>query len=182
MNLPAIPKKESTDVCFLGNQNLKEYLSEHTKFSAGDIVTTDNKKIGTHDGLPFYTIGQRQGINIGGTGPYYVVAKNPTTNQLIVTNKKNDPALFTKKIILKNIHWISENMPKLPLKCFAHHRYQSSLSPVTITKKENNFEITFKTPERAIAPGQSLVLYKPLHKLFNRNHQILGGGIIENNQ
>jgi len=182
MNLPVHASKESSDVCFIPNQNTQKFLQEKILAQSGDILNTSGEKIGTHTGLPFYTLGQRQGINIGGTGPYYVISKNFKDNTLIVTNDKNDPKLYSKKIIVKDIHWFSGQEPKLPLKCLAQHRYQSKLFRVEIIKEKNNYVdiyvVKTKKPQRAITPGQSIVFYKPLRRFFNSDFEVLGGGII----
>ncbi|MEA3398236.1 MAG: tRNA 2-thiouridine(34) synthase MnmA, partial [Patescibacteria group bacterium] len=116
-------KKESQDVCFL-NQNGKilehnRYLKARLKLAPGPIKTLENKKIGKHQGLPLYTIGQRRGIEIGGTGPYYAVRADNKANILYVADNANDPALFSDELIASELNWISGVEPKLPLKCKA---------------------------------------------------------------
>lgn len=212
INLPVRQSKESTDVCFI-DANLREFLKSRISANPGDIVNTENKKVGEHIGLPFYTLGQRQGIEIGGTGPYYVVKKDFVKNELIVTNDKNDPQLFSTELFVKDINWIFQK-PDLPIKCLAQHRYQAKMGEVSIlpllTKegaggrsnykphpnppliskfsnrkfegegaKIHAFLVKYKKPQRAITSGQSIVFYKPLRKFFNKDFEVLGGGVIE---
>jgi tRNA-specific 2-thiouridylase len=176
--LPVYDKKESFDVCFI-RTSLAEFLNSKINSNPGDIVDLKGKILGRHNGLAFYTLGQRQGIKIGGPGPYYVVEKKLAANQLVVTNNKNDARLFSNEILVKNINWISNLEPKLPLKCLAQHRYQTKKSQVEIFKAGQFYQIKYKKPQRAITPGQSIVFYQPLRKLFSRNYEVLGGGVIE---
>ncbi len=169
--------RESSDLCFM-NTDLSEFLSHQIKASKGDILDMDGKKIGQHIGLHFYTLGQRRGIKIGGTGPYYVVGKDFKKNQLRVTNNPKDPRLFSNKLFVKDINWISGNVPKFPYRCLAQHRYQTRKFRVKISKTQGRYLIEYKTSQRAITPGQSIVLYKPLG-IFGDSYEVLGGGIIE---
>lgn len=196
--LPVAEKKESQEVCFI-HSSVQDFLTKNLTLKPGHIKNFEDKIIGAHQGLALYTLGQRQGINIGGTGPYYVLKKDSLNNDLIVTNNKNDPALFSKTAIIKNINWLSGHEPKLPLKCLARHRYQTKLEPCLVSLSsprkrgpqpcspehiQNNpstYIITFKNPVRAITPGQFIVLYKPcgiLAKLKN-SYEVIGAGEIE---
>lgn len=178
LKLPVIHKKESNDVCFIENADVQRFLHEHIPVDKGDIVDTLGRKIGQHSGLPFYTLGQRQGIKIGGTGPYYVVKKDFTSNQLVVTNQINDQALFSDKILIKDVNWVTGQKLVLPLKCWARHRYQAPLFKVEIIKQENNYLVKFNQPQRVVTPGQSLVFYQPVRKIFNKDFEVLSGGVI----
>jgi tRNA-uridine 2-sulfurtransferase len=153
--LPVFDKKDSQDVCFSVPQK-----SFHAK--AGDIITKDNKKIGKHKGLPFYTIGQRKGIEIGGTGPYYVVRKDFKNNALIVSNNQKD--LLRKEMMVKNINWLSGK--SFSGKCKVKIR---SMAPMVLAIIKKN-KVIFNNPQRAITSGQSAVFYK--------NKNVLGGGVI----
>ncbi|HPA25486.1 MAG TPA: tRNA 2-thiouridine(34) synthase MnmA [bacterium] len=196
--LDVTEKKESQEVCFI-HSSTKEFLQKNLKLKSGLIKNLQSEILGQHQGLGLYTLGQRQGINIGGRGPYYVLKKDSLNNDLIVTNDKNDPALFSKTATIKNINWLSGHEPKLPLKCLARHRYQTKLERVCIVPivipaelkvattasfngiQKKNYKITFKNPVRAITPGQFIVLYKPcgiLAKLKN-NYEVVGAGEIE---
>ncbi|PIT89795.1 tRNA 2-thiouridine(34) synthase MnmA [Candidatus Kuenenbacteria bacterium CG10_big_fil_rev_8_21_14_0_10_36_11] len=175
--LPVIEKKESQEVCFISDAT-KNFLKRNLKLKTGFIKTTDGKIIGEHGGLPLYTIGQRQGININ-NGPYYVIKKDLAKNELIVTDDKNDAKLLNKTAVIKNVNWISGIKPLLPLKCFGRHRYRAKLERVVVTKQNTGeYLVTFKNPVRALTPGQSIVFYQPLRKFFNKDYEILGGGVM----
>ncbi len=195
--LPYI-KKESQDVCFLKQDGKiiehNEYLKQHIKLKPGPIIPLrpsatspwqgeENgavEVIGEHQGLPLYTIGQRRGIEVGGTGPYYAAAADYRTNTLWVVNTFDHPALFRDELVLTKVNWISGNEPKLPLQCEAVIRYghtavgcvvQRTNDEGRITKDKNKYSVKFKTPQRAVTPGQSVVFYD--------NDEVLGGGVIE---
>ncbi len=169
--LPVFDKAESQDVCFMEDNNLEKFLAGKIKTKKGKIINTDGKILGEHKGLPFYTIGQRKGINIGGTGPYFVVAKNMAKNILIVTNDQNHPSLSQKNIKLKQVHWV-RNCPKLSAKVQVRIRYRNSLAYAIIKKDKKEFSLEFKNPQKAVSAGQSAVFY-------GNNGEVLGGGIIK---
>lgn len=173
-------KKDSTGICFIGERKFKTFLSEYLPAEPGIIETIEGRIIGKHDGLMFYTIGQRQGLQIGGqkeslNAPWYVADKDLKRNVLIVVQGEH-PRLFKKKLTVKTIHWINPNL-KLPTTTQAKIRYRQPDEPCVITPikpsvDENDyFEINFENPQRAITPGQSIVFYQ--------DDICLGGGIIE---
>jgi len=164
--LPVYKKSESQEICFIPEKTHYPFLKRHLKLKPGPIKTMSGEILGQHDGLPLYTLGQRQGIKIGGIGPFYVVKINYKTNTLTVSKNQNDKLLLTKKFRIKNINWISGSAPKKSEKLGVKVRYQAKTIPCMINKNT----ITLKTPQRAIMPGQSAVFYK--------GQQILGGGII----
>jgi tRNA-specific 2-thiouridylase len=169
--LPNI-KTESQDACFLSGDH-RDYLRRNLKPAKGEIRTKLGEVIGQHEGLPFYTIGQRKGVEIGGKGPYYVVSRDFENNILYVTNSPDDPALSGDYLLAQDINWISGKQPKLPFSCSAVIRYRHPQEPCVITKGEDGLLVVkFKTPQRAITPGQSVVFYK--------KDELLGGGIIFN--
>jgi tRNA-uridine 2-sulfurtransferase len=164
-NLPLSKKPESMEVCFIKNK-VNSFLADHLKFKPGLILTTTKEKIGQHQGLFFYTIGQRKGIKLN-NGPFYVVDKDFKNNFLIVSKKEKD--LLKKEIIVKNVNWINGKKPVLPLKVKVQIRYgQKSFSALIL--KEKNYQLIFNKPKKAIAPGQSVVFYQ--------GEKVLGGGII----
>ena len=175
-NLPVQDQPESQEICFVADKNISDFLSRHLKTKPGNIITVGGKKIGEHQGLIFYTIGQRKGISIGGTGPYYVVEKDFKNNNLIVSSDANNSFLFRKELIAEKINWISGEEPKLPLKIKAKTRYRQEMAEALLTKNNKqrtmnrNYKVKFKIPQRAITSGQSVVFY--------RNNELLGGGII----
>lgn len=178
LDLPAHKSKESQEICFI-NTNLHEFLRKRINTNKGLIITKDGKKVGEHEGLAFYTIGQRKGIGIGGIGPFYVIDKNYKKNELIVAQGDFNKALFKKEMLVKKINWINEtNLPAdrqgLPLKCKVKIRYLHPAMPATINEQQtmNNeqLKVFFNKKQRAITPGQSAVFY--------RGNEVLGGGII----
>jgi len=169
MKLP-VAENESQDICFLADNYLNTYLGKYLKSSRGRIVDALGKTVGYHRGLPFYTIGQRKGIEIGGTGPYWVAGKNVRQNKLIVT--KNPKKLLMKKFRVKNINWIKPKI-KLPLRAQIQIRYRApKVSAIIKPVARGTFSVETKKPLRAVAPGQSAVFYK--------GEEIIGGGIITN--
>ena len=183
--LPTAKKEESQGVCFIGEFDMKKFLKKRIPEVRGLVVTTGGKMVGEHEGLSFYTIGERHGLGIGGGIPYYVAAKDFKTNTLIVGEGPDDEKLFQKELIVKNVNWISGKEPKLPLKCEARIRYRQPLQTTRITKYElgirkktksksiirnSSFLIQFSGPQRAVTPGQSVVFYQ--------GDEMLGGGII----
>jgi len=179
--LPNYAKKDSTGICFIGERKFKDFLSEYLLTRPGEIRTLDNVLIGHHDGLMFLTIGQRKGIGIGGQklfseAPWYVVDKDLENNILIVTQEKEHPRLMLSGLVCSQIHWISGQTPKLPLKCLAKIRYRQQDQECVITQPDDseNLLVKFTVPQWAVTPGQSVVFY--LQDIC------LGGGIILANQ
>ena len=156
--------KKSQETCFIPGK-VKDFLEKFIDSKPGLIVEKSGKKIGQHQGLHFYTIGQRKGIKLN-QGPFYVLDKDIKKNFLIVTKNRKD--LLKKEIIVKNINWINKKFV-LPLKIKVKIRYgQKSFSAEL--RKQKNYQIIFNKPVKAIALGQSVVFYK--------NNEVLGGGII----
>jgi tRNA-specific 2-thiouridylase len=168
--LPVWDKKDSQGICFIGKINVVDFLREHIKAKPGDMVTTAGEKVGTHTGLPFYTLGQRGGIGIGGNGPYYVVNKDLKKNRLIVTNDPEDKRLWRSEFTVGNITW-TDKAPKFPLKAGVTIRYHHPDYKAKIIKLGKNLKVVYDKPQRAITPGQAAVIYK--------GSELLGGGVIE---
>ncbi|MEK7562474.1 MAG: tRNA 2-thiouridine(34) synthase MnmA [Patescibacteria group bacterium] len=185
--LPTAKTPESQEVCFVQNST-NDFLKKYLKTKPGRIIKlqdvrhpagcrTSQKTLGEHQGLWFYTIGQRRGIEIQ-QGPWYVVAKDFKNNSLIVSKNKKD--LLQKKLIAKNVNWISGKKPKFPVKIKARIRYRSKLAKATIFKfqiiptgsKQSNFKLLFDHNQKAITSGQSVVFYK--------GKELSGGGTIDN--
>lgn len=170
-------KKDSTGICFIGERKFKTFLNEYLPAKPGDICTLEGEIIGKHDGLMFYTIGQRQGLCIGGKknkleSPWYVAHKDLNNNQLIVVQGDQHPALYKQTLTASHLHWVNEpaiNQPTL----MAKTRYRQPDQPCSIVSMtDQTAVIRFYTPQRAITPGQSIVFYQ--------DDICLGGGIIEN--
>ncbi len=166
--LPTADKEESMGICFVGEVPMKEFLEKEIKVQPGDIILSQTgEKIGTHDGLAFYTIGQRHGFTqTGGTKPLFVVGKDIEKNKLLV-GYEDDPRLWSKEIEVEDIHWILGVTPKFPLRAKVRLRHRQELQSCTV---ENN-KIIFKKPQRAATPGQFAVIYK--------GRVCLGGGVIK---
>lgn len=168
-------KKDSTGICFIGERNFKNFLNEYLLTQPGEILTVEGEKLGKHDGLMFYTIGQRKGLGIGGTrdhaeAPWYVVSKNLQTNQLIVA-QGDHPTLYDDQLICEQLHWVAGITPDLPLRCHAKIRYrQADQACIVNAHADDKLHVTFDKPQRAISPGQSVVFYDQAI--------CLGGGVI----
>jgi tRNA-uridine 2-sulfurtransferase len=168
-------KRESMGICFIGERKFRDFLNEYLLPKAGDMVTDKGEIIGKHAGLIFYTLGQRQGLRIGGhkkylEAPWYVLYKEIETNTLVVGQDRNHPLLLKKSLICNHLNWLTIT-PKLPLRCLAKIRYrQEDQGCIIHQTTENNYRVDFDQPQRAITPGQSVVFYQ-----YNF---CLGGGII----
>lgn len=170
-------KKDSTGICFVGKRNFKEFLSQHLQATPGDFETLEGKKIGRHDGLPYYTIGQRKGLMIGGPGEaWFVVGKDLERNIVYIEQGENHPALFTSYLKADQVSWVADEPPaKWPYLCQAKVRYRQADHPCTIVKEENGvLEVHFDTPQRAVTPGQSIVFYQ--------GEVCLGGAVISHSK
>ena len=177
MNLPNSGKKDSTGVCFIGERDFKAFLQQYLHNQPGDIVTTDRKIVGQHDGLMYYTFGQRKGIGVGGgygttEEPWYVVKKDLDNNRLVIGQGHDHPGLYSKKITAGQLHWITSAPRKIPFECASKIRYRQKDQNCTIVAIKNGIaNIIFTENQFAPTPGQSIVFYD--------REQCLGGGIIE---
>lgn len=172
-------KKDSTGICFIGERKFSDFLKQYIPAQPGDIETETGDVIGKHQGLMYHTIGQRQGLGIGGLkdydeSPWYVAQKDLERNVLIVVQGKNHPLLFSQSLKASHIDWINDE-PTFPLTCWAKVRYRQADQACTLTKMDNgDYQVHFEQAQRAITPGQSVVFY--LHE------HCLGGGIIESTE
>jgi tRNA-specific 2-thiouridylase len=169
-NLPTHAKKDSQGICFIGKIDVREFLMEKLKAKTGEIVTASGQVVGSHLGLPYYTIGQREGIGLGGNGPFYVVDKNLHTNQLLVTNDKDDPSLWKSELVLEDLSWTAHT-PKFPLNAGVTIRYHHPDQPALL-KSTNfaNINVRFEQAQRAITPGHPAVIFD--------GEVCMGGGVI----
>ena len=169
-------KKDSTGICFIGERKFKEFLSRYLPAKPGEIQSVDGEILGKHDGLMYYTLGQRQGLGIGGSKsgngePWYVVEKNLLDNILIVAQGHDHPKMYHNALETEAIHWIAEKPDRLPYTCMAKTRYRQADQACKIVELTEDFcKVKFDQPQRAITPGQSVVFY--------REDECLGGGII----
>lgn len=169
--LPYI-KTESQDICFLDKSGTRQFLNGRLKPHPGDIRTLSGKLVGRHQGLPLYTIGQRKGIEIGGTGPYYVVAKEGSTNTLLVADSAESFSLEKDYFYIDAAVWTGDKEPVWPLSAEVATRYRQEPVPGQVVKSEKGkYLIRLEKKIRAITSGQSAVFYA--------KDQVIGGGVIE---
>lgn len=169
-------KKDSTGICFIGERKFTEFLQRFLPAQPGKIITPEGIEIGDHQGLMYYTLGQRQGLGIGGLKtaseePWFVVDKKLETNQLIAAQGHNHPLLLKHQLIASQLHWIAGKMPSNSFNCKAKIRYRQTEQTCHISVKNDQCIVCFDEPQRAITPGQSIVFYD--------NNICLGGGIID---
>jgi len=168
-------KKDSTGICFIGERRFRDFLNTYLPACPGEIFAHSGVAVGKHMGLAFYTLGQRQGLGIGGaTGfaeaPWYVLSKNLDENRLIVT--QDQTLLDAITLVCSGFNWLLSGPPELPFRCSARIRYRQSSQPCVVTERpEGGYHVQFDAPQRAITPGQYVCLYQ--------NEQCLGGGVIE---
>lgn len=175
--LPVSEKKDSTGVCFIGERNFKKFLSEYLPAQPGDMVTPDGKLVGRHDGLMYYTLGQRRGLGIGGSGDgrrWFVVEKDLTNNRLVVQQGEDSPLLYSSACEINELHWLSDRAPAADgaeFSCQVRLRHRQPLQDARAVVSGDMTRITFDAPQRAVTPGQAAVLYQ--------GQVCLGGGTVE---
>ncbi|MFH0951377.1 MAG: tRNA 2-thiouridine(34) synthase MnmA, partial [bacterium] len=169
--LPTANKKDSQGICFIGNINVRHFLQENIKSESGNIVDTSGQILGQHQGAVYYTLGQREGLDIKtGGGPYYVVAKNMQDNEIIVSTDLDDPLLCRQTFIINNLTWTDQPVQLTQAEVairYRHPAYSASLEYLD----QATIKITFNEPQRAITPGQVAVIYQ--------GSELLGCGIID---
>lgn len=171
--LATATKKDSTGICFIGKRDFKEFLSQYLPAQPGEMQTLDGKVMGKHDGLMYYTIGQRHGLGIGGSGePWFVVGKDLKRNVLYVEQGFSNPALYSDSLRAIQVNWISNKEKPKEFTCTAKFRYRQPDVPVKVQILDNNeVNVHFLEPVRAVTPGQAVVFYD--------GEVCLGGGIID---
>ncbi|MBU6467843.1 MAG: tRNA 2-thiouridine(34) synthase MnmA [Betaproteobacteria bacterium] len=168
--LPTASKKDSTGICFIGERPFREFLQRYLPKEPGPMMTPEGKEVGEHQGLMYYTIGQRQGLGIGGAGePWFVADKVMASNTLIVVQGHNHPLLLKPTLNAQEVSWVSGQSP-LTTHISAKTRYRQQDAACVLTTTEKGFTLQFDEPQWAITPGQSAVLYD--------KDVCLGGGII----
>jgi len=174
--LPVADKRDSTGICFIGERPFREFLAQYIGHTPGPIRTVGGEEIGTHVGLPFYTLGQRGGIGIGGKAqgsgePWYVVGKDSARNTLVVAQGENHPALFTTRLTVHRPNWLCAPSLHLGEGITVRLRYRQQDQPARIEDLPGgDISIVPASPQRAVTPGQSAVIY--------RASRCLGGGVI----
>jgi tRNA-specific 2-thiouridylase len=176
IGLPNAKKKDSTGICFIGERNFREFLERYLPKTPGDMRTPEGKRVGEHQGLTYYTIGQREGLGIGGqkesTGePWFVAGKDMASNTLIVVQGHDHPLLQSSELIAQDLSWVSGEMPDLTRPYTAKTRYRQQDAACTLKmESDGKLRVTFESPQWAVTPGQSVVIYD--------DRVCLGGGII----
>ena len=159
-------KKESMGVCFVGNVGMREFLSQYIMTRPGDIIDKESGRVlGRHDGAIFYTLGQRHGLDVGGGLPYYVVGKNMDKNEVYISRNINDEHMWRTEIKLADIHWINQPLAD-GVQIQVRLRHRGALINATYSAST----LHLASAERAVAPGQSAVIY--------RGEECLGGGLV----
>jgi tRNA-specific 2-thiouridylase len=175
--LPTAAKKDSTGICFIGERDFREFLGRYLPAREGDMRTPAGDLIGRHPGVFFYTLGQREGLQIGGVrgrpaAPWYVVGKDVATNVLYVEQGIDNPWLMSTRLLTGAAHWISGAPPSAVFECTAQTRYRQNDEPCRVSVRDDGrLSVVFARPQRAVTPGQSLVLYA--------GDECLGGAVID---
>ncbi|MCU7907065.1 MAG: tRNA 2-thiouridine(34) synthase MnmA [Candidatus Thiodiazotropha sp. (ex Epidulcina cf. delphinae)] len=174
---PNHKKKDSTGICFIGERKFRDFLQRYLPAAPGNIEDSQGQVLGRHQGLMYYTLGQRQGLGIGGLRdadetPWFVGAKDLQRNVLVAVQGHDHPRLMCNELIVEQLHWIAGYPPKSPLRCLARIRHRQPLQPCrTSVIGGERYRVAFDTRQRAATPGQSIVFY--------HDNECLGGGIIE---
>ncbi len=174
---PNHAKKDSTGICFIGERKFRDFLQRYLPARPGPIVTPEGEVIGEHQGLMYYTLGQRQGLGIGGRAggagrPWYVAAKDLEQNALVVVQGHDHPLLFRRGLEAGQLEWFAGRPPGDDFRCTAKIRYRQPDQPCRVERlSEDRVQVTFDQPQRAVTPGQSVVFYD--------GEVCLGGGVIE---
>ncbi|MFJ8255968.1 tRNA 2-thiouridine(34) synthase MnmA [Peribacillus asahii] len=171
--LATAAKKDSTGICFIGERNFKEFLSQYLPAQPGEMMTMDGRVMGKHDGLMYYTIGQRHGLGIGGSGePWFAAGKDLKRNILYVCQGFDNDLLYSTSLTAVKMSWVADQAPAKEFTCTAKFRYRQTDSPVSVKVLETgDVEVVFAEPVRAITPGQAVVFYD--------GDVCLGGGTID---
>lgn len=170
-------KKDSTGICFIGERPFREFLGQYIPVRKGTIQTSDGRVVGSHDGVFFYTLGQRQGLGIGGIqgaeeAPWYVTGKDMDKNIIFVSQGHDNPLLYSRNLAASGLHWIEDAPADIPYKCSAKTRYRQPDQHCSIVEIDDGKGIIhFDIPQRAVTPGQYIVFYK--------DDVCLGSGVIE---
>ncbi len=177
--LATYDKKDSTGICFIGERRFKDFLQQYLPAQKGTIVTDEGKVIGEHQGLMYYTIGQRQGIGIGGVknsaeAPWFVVSKDLVNNRLVIGQGHEHPLMMSRSLYSQKLDWVAGECPTLPLRCKAKTRYRQPDQDCVIYSEGKGIRVIFDEPQRAVTAGQSAVFYS--------GDVCLGGGVIESTQ
>ena len=175
-DLPVADKKDSTGICFIGERPFADFIGQYLPDQPGNMVDEQSKVIGTHNGLMYYTLGQRQGLGIGGSRqasgePWYVAGKDISSNQLLVVQGHDHPLMMASELEAKSLNWIDGQAPAESFHCLIKSRYRQQAQPGLVRVTRDGCQVVFDQPQRSLTPGQSVVFYQ--------DEYCLGGGIIE---
>ncbi|MBG58335.1 MAG: tRNA 2-thiouridine(34) synthase MnmA [Porticoccus sp.] len=173
--LATAKKRDSTGICFIGERRFKDFLEQYIPAQPGDIENPEGIVVGIHQGLMYHTLGQRQGLGIGGLrgasdDPWYVVGKDLPRNVLIVAQGAEHPLLYSDSLSTTEVHWINGLPAHNQFRCKAKVRYRQSDQECTVTKNDESYQVLFDVRQRAVTPGQSIVFYD--------GEICMGGGVI----
>ena len=170
-------KKDSTGICFIGERKFKDFLAKYLPAQPGEITTPEGKVVGQHDGLMYYTLGQRQGLGIGGRreagdAAWFVAGKDLEHNRLIAVQGHDHPLLFSNGLSARDLHWVNPLAVRQDIRCTAKTRYRQGDQACSLQIIDaHSCRVNFDQPQRAVTPGQSVVFYD--------GDDCLGGGVIE---
>lgn len=165
-NLATAEKKDSTGICFIGKRDFKSFVSRYVAYHKGPFQTLDGKVVGEHDGVAYYTLGQRKGLGIGGRmdssgDAWFVVAKDVARNIVFLEQGKDHPALYSPSLVATELSWVGSPPSEFPFRCKAKVRYRQQDQECLITKIEGDtVHVSFLEPQRAVTPRQSIVFYQ----------------------
>ena len=173
--LPTHAKKDSTGICFIGERDFRAFLSQYIPAQPGEMTTPDGRRVGEHQGVMYYTLGQRQGLGIGGRNdasgePWYVVGKDVARNQLFVAQGNANHWLDSQRLVADEVTFTAGRAPAAHFRCTAKTRYRQGDQACTVTFEHGQLAVHFDAPQRAVTPGQSVVLYD--------GDECLGGAVI----
>jgi len=163
--------RSSQDICFISQKNYGAFLSQRFSTMPGDIIDTQGRKLGQHQGIAFYTIGQRHGLGLASGKPLYVTRMEPESNRVVLGHEKE---LYSQKITAQKLTWVSGKVPQEPITTQAKIRYKSKEAEAILFFRKSSADAHFTQPQKAVTPGQAIVFYNL--------DEVLGGGIIESSQ
>lgn len=170
--LPTAAKKDSVGICFIGKRDFKPFVSQYIPYAPGNFETCEGEVVGRHDGVAYYTLGQRRGLGIGGAGDaWFVVRKDPARNVVIVAQGSDHPDLYRTELTATDISWVAGTIPSASFRCTAKIRYRQPDAACMVTQCEDGtLAVVFDQPQKAITARQSIVFYDGV--------ECLGGAMI----
>ena len=163
--------KPSQDACFISQKNCRTFLNQRVSGTPGDIIDVQGRILGRHQGIVFYTIGQRHGLGLASGKPLYVIKIEPEHNRIVLGEEKE---LYSRKVTAQKLSWVADELPSVPITITAKIRYRSRQARAILFPKGESATILFARSQRAVTPGQAIVFYK--------GAEVLGGGTISNGE